>query len=268
MIGKKEISMSEEKRLENQKEDKKFGKRFAVILLCSALIGMVCGVVIALMRENSMASSLSEVLSQAGMMVAPYISLVYVIVMLPVLLFTCRKVRAKMEEWDGENEEEYKEMDTMLGNVLYALSIGTVVIYFFFAIGFRGLTERQFLTDICYLGGFIAAVAVIIIGQKMVINMVKELNPEKKGSVYDTKFVKKWEESCDEAERLLIYKSAYKTYTKMNTLFVGLWLFCILANEVFSFGFMPVTMVSLIWLCQICLYTYHSRYYEKHPEEV
>ncbi len=264
----KKISMSEEKRLENQKEDKKFGKRFAVIILCSALVGMMCGVVIALMRESSMASGLAEALSRMGMMVAPYISLVYVIVMLPVLLFTCRKVRTKMEAWDGENEEEYKEMDTMLGNVLSALNIGTVIVYFFFAIGFHALAEGSLLSDICHVGGFIGAIALVTIGQKMIINMVKELNPEKRGSVYDTKFVKKWEESCDEAERLLIYKSAYKTYVKMNTLFVGLWLFCIFANEVFSFGFMPVTMVSLIWLCQICLYTYHSRYYEKHPEEV
>lgn len=40
--------------------------------------------------------------------------------------------------------------------------------------------------------------------------------PEKKTSVYDLKFQKKWMDSCDEAEKILIGKCAYKAFGKTN----------------------------------------------------
>lgn len=259
--------MNEEKRLENQKEDKKFGKKFAVVLTCSALIGMVCGIAMAMMKESDMTLTFVEAVRKLMGMTAPYVSLIFVIVMVPVLAVIRKKVKDNMASWDGENEQEYEKMDAMLGSVLYVFNISIIIIYFFFAIGFERLWERSRFEEICYLGGFIAAVVLHMEGQKMIVNMIKELNPEKRGSIYDLKFAYKWEESCDEAERSLIYKSAYKTYTKMNTFFVGMWLFCVLGNEVFAFGLVPVTMVSLLWLVQVCLYTYYSKYYTKHPEK-
>ena len=69
--------------------------------------------------------------------------------------------------------------------------------------------------------------------------LTKELNPEKKGSVYDVKFVDKWEDSCDEAEKILIYKCAYKTYNKMSGLYIGLWIFCVFGNAIFDFDSDP-----------------------------
>ncbi|MGL6219074.1 MAG: DUF3169 family protein [Lacrimispora sphenoides] len=65
---------------------------------------------------------------------------------------------------------------------------------------------------IYWLTGFIAAVICTIVTQQKIINFEKEINPEKRGSVFNQKFSKKWEKSCDEAERLSIYKSTYTSY--------------------------------------------------------
>jgi len=261
--------MKEEIRLENKKEDKKFLGKFLIILACSFLVGIAAGFGMAFLED---ATELPAIISQwthdALMMIAPYVSLVFVVVMGIALFVTHKKASAMAKAWDGEDEAEYEKIDNMLSNVLYALGIGTVIVYFFFAVGFEEIVERSVFADFCYFFGFIASLVVIIAGQSAIVKLTKELNPEKKGSVYDTKFIDKWEDSCDEAEKILIYKSAYKTYTKMSGLFVGLWIFCVFGNSIFQFGLMPVTMVSLTWLCQVGFYTYYSKYYSKHPEKI
>ena len=93
--------------------------------------------------------------------------------------------------------------------------------------------------------------------QKLV-NLTKEINPEKKGSIYDVKFQKKWEASCDEAELFAIYKSAYRSYCITQRLCIILWLFCIIGGFVWGFGAVPVLLVSIIWGTMITSYCYYA----------
>ena len=98
----------------------------------------------------------------------------------------------------------------------------------------------------------------ILLAQRKIIDFLKEMNPEKKGSIYDVKFSKKWEESCDEAEKLAIYKCGYKAYNSVNTACIVLWLFCFIGSSIWNFGIMPVAMVSIIWFVLITSYTLES----------
>ena len=260
--------MNEAVKVENKKEDKKFFGKFLLIMIGAFLVGIAFGVGMAFMEKMNLADLISNTVYNFMISIAPFVSVVFVLVMGTVLLVTYNIAKKRIAAWDGENEEDYQKIDGLLGNVLYALNIGTIVTYFFFAIGFEDVAERSRLVDACYILGFIFALALIIGGQQIMINLTKEMNPEKKGSVYDMKFIDKWEESCDEAEKILIYKSAYKTYIKMSLLFVALWIFCVFGNLVFAWGLMPVTMVSIIWLCQVCIYTHYSKYYSKHPDKI
>lgn len=260
--------MNEAVRVENKKEDKKFFGKFLIILACSFVVGIAAGIGMAFMKQEDLASVISDLVYNFAVTIAPYVSVVYVLIMGTVLLFSYSSAKKRIAAWDGEDEDEYQKIDNSLGNVLYALNIGLVVTYFFFAIGFEDIAGRSGLADACYILGFIAALALIIFGQNLIVNLTKEMNPEKKGSVYDTKFLDKWEDSCDEAEKILIYKSAYKTYTMMSHMFIGLWVFCVFGSHVFGWGPMPVTMVSILWLCQVCFYTHYSKYYSKHPEKI
>lgn len=261
--------MNEKIRLENRKEDKKFLFKFLLILAISFVVGIGLGVLIAFSKDaKEIPQLISDTVNNALFSIAPYVSVVFCIVTGVTLLVLKKKASAMIKAWDGEDEEEYEKIDNTLGNVLNAMNIGTVIVYFFFAVGFEGIPDRSGFADACYLFGFIFSLVIIILGQQMIIGMTKEVNPEKKGSIYDTKFLDKWENSCDEAEKILIYKSAYKTYTKMSGLFVALWVFCIFGNGIFKFGLMPVTLLSLLWLCNVCIYTYYSKYYSKHPEKI
>ena len=54
------------------------------------------------------------------------------------------------------------------------------------------------------LGAFLFILTGSTIFQQKLVDTTKRLNPEKHGSVYDTKFHEKWLASCDEAERAVI----------------------------------------------------------------
>jgi len=261
--------MNEKIRMESKKEDKKHLGKFFLLLIGGFVLGIVMGFVMAFAEDvESLPETISGGVYNFAQAVAPYFGVVFCAIMVIVLLVVKSKVAKMIKAWDGEDEDEYKRIDCILGNALTALNVGTIVEYFFFAVGFEGIVGRSGFADACYFFGFIATLVVVMVGQQIIINMTKQVNPEKKGSIYDMKFIDKWEDSCDEAEKILIYKSAYSTYTKMSGLFVGLWVFCIFGNGFFNFGLMPVTLVSLIWLCNVCIYTYYSKYYEKHPDKI
>ena len=107
-------------------------------------------------------------------------------------------------------------------------------------------------------GVFVAGLIILTIEQQKLVNLTKEINPEKKGSIYDVKFQKKWEASCDEAELFAIYKSAYRSYCITQRLCIILWLFCIIGGFVWGFGAVPVLLVSIIWGTMITSYCYYA----------
>lgn len=83
------------------------------------------------------------------------------------------------------------------------------------------------------------------------------------GSIYDTNFSKKWVDSCDEAIKLGIFKSAYKAYTCVSTTCIILWIFCVIGYDLWNFGVMPMVIVTIIWLVQTISYSIESIKYNK-----
>lgn len=261
--------MNEKIRMENKKEDKKHLGKFFLMLAGGFLVGIVMGGLIAFAEDvQSLPTAISQTVYNLVTVVSPYVGVAYCVIMAIMLMIVKSKATKMIKAWDGEDDDAYQKIDDILGNALTALNIGTIIVYFFFAVGFEGIPQQGVFADACYFFGFIVSLVVVVLGQQIIIGMTKEVNPEKKGSIYDKNFVDKWEDSCDEAEKILIYKSAYKTYTKMSGLFVGLWVFCIFGNGIFHFGLMPVTLVSFLWMCNVCIYTYYTKYYTKHPEKI
>lgn len=99
---------------------------------------------------------------------------------------------------------------------------------------------------------------VTVTAQNRIVNFTKEINPEKKGSVYDLKFQKTWIASCDEAEQLQIYRAAFRAYTAMNYAALGMFLVCFIGMLSWNFGLLPITMVLFVWLTGVIIYGVES----------
>ncbi|MEY8355967.1 DUF3169 family protein [Lachnospiraceae bacterium 54-53] len=259
--------MNSEKIRKNKSEDRRALYRFALIMVASLFTGLVIGVISNRIDEDTsvrIAGGLMEFLKR----IFPVANLVMTVALIAPVIYLYRKCRRLYQAWDGESEEEIIRIETGLSYALWFTSILLILSFFFFALGayfnvhaFDSLKR----SDTAYwFGGFLAAVVSTIAAQQKIVNFEKEINPEKQGSIFDQKFAKKWEKSCDEAERLGIYKSAYASYRAVTVTCLVLWLFCVIGTNLWNFGLMPVTVISIIWLVQVSSYCIKSISQSKH----
>ena len=76
---------------------------------------------------------------------------------------------------------------------------------------------------------------------------LKRQAEEKQVSVYDSKFQKKWYDTCDEAERSQIGQASYQAFQAANRACIALWLVLLLLSYVLPIGLLPMAAVLLIW---------------------
>ena len=80
------------------------------------------------------------------------------------------------------------------------------------------------------------------------MKQVQKAYPEKKGDPSSGKFRQQWLDSCDEAEKEVIYRSAYKSYLCTNKTIPALLLITMLGHLFFNTGIMAIVTVAFIWL--------------------
>ena len=94
------------------------------------------------------------------------------------------------------------------------------------------------------------------------------MNPEKHGSVYDSKFQKKWLESCDESERRQIGEASYRAYMVTTRLCLGLWLVLVVLSMVVEMSLLPVFILLVVWGTMQVTYALESIRLGKHSKSV
>ena len=90
--------------------------------------------------------------------------------------------------------------------------------------------------------------------QARYVKCVQRVYPEKKGDPASRKFQKEWLESCDEAERAVIYQSAYKSYMTANKTIPLLLVVAMLCHLFFDTGIMAVVLLAAVWIIVMLSY--------------
>lgn len=91
--------------------------------------------------------------------------------------------------------------------------------------------------------------------QMRYVKTIQIAHPYMKGDPSERNFQKKWLESCDEAEREMIYQSSYKAYMTLNKCIPVLLVVTMLSHLFFQTGIMAVLAVAAIWLLVSLTYT-------------
>lgn len=244
-------------------EDKKAFGRFAAYMAAALIIGVLLGVGMGFAKLNGMDMTGHTVLN-AIFFALPYgipVVTLFILVVVAVIYHRSKKV---FLAWNGEDEECMDAVEKQLSCALWLSSINMIWNFCLFGMGFcldnaeSMEVHYELETSMLLIGVFVAGLIILTIEQQKLVNLTKEINPEKKGSIYDAKFQKKWEASCDEAELFAIYKSAYRSYCITQRLCIILWLFCIIGGFVWGFGAVPVLLVSIIWGTMITSYCYYA----------
>ena len=151
------------------------------------------------------------------------------------------------------NEIKEANRKAMPGFLLLALVGASALISATYSGGFA-MIEKHLNMYVLAIVTFLVILAEGVIIQQKVVDITKIMYPEKTASVYDLKFQKKWVDSCDEAEKIMIGRCAFEAFKVTNSVCGALSIILAISALMFDIGFLPSFVVCLIWLVNQCVY--------------
>lgn len=228
-------------------ENRKALPKFALTMLGSLLLGGLLGFAVGVGRFFVAADNLIPWINGALSAATPWGIPVTSVLTLGPAFFLYRSAAKKFAAWGGGDEDETSEsIEASLSWVLL-LSAVQLLINFFFMAAFCVYYMDADIDALALVGVFVVSDALVIFAQQKTVDLERKMNPEKHGSVYDTKFQKKWLESCDESERRQIGQACYKAYMVATRFCLGLWLVLVILSMVFEMSILPVFVLLLVW---------------------
>ncbi len=263
--GQKKANTGQEKdKNQNQKEKQKKGNistylKYALILGGCMLFGAVLGVGAVFGRESLLL--LPELLDPVQKLIQDLLlpgMLLLLILIVGTGEICFRKIKElRLQSMEAEDEEgdrlEYEtERITARGGSLMAFGefLSTLLLTFSYSSSYL-LAEVKEGSAVILLSGFAAYILIQIYHGCWGIRIVKleqKYNPEKKGDPVSLKFTEQWVESCDEAEKTMIYQSAYSVYLTLSRLIPLLVVMTMLAHLVWNTGIMAVLVTAVLQL--------------------
>ena len=242
--------------------------KFLLVLAVCAVVGGAAGYGAAKYGLDQMAGAIKNVGMVFGTHIAPWLMAAIAVAVPATCIPLYRSAKKLLAAWDGEDEDISDAIDRKLSTAIWFSSASLVLSYFLIAASYSGgfamFDSRESTTVLCVA---IAALIVIMIEtvlvQQKCVDAARQTNPEKKASVYDMHFQKKWMDDCDEAEKITIGKCAYRAYIATNTVCTILAIVLALCALVFDIGFLPSLAVCLIWLVNLSVYCKEAIRYSK-----
>lgn len=228
-----------------KKDNRKAFPKYLLILFVSAIFGGVLGFAAGWVGHDNISEVIATAVTNGLTAAAPWALLGTSVVSLTAILWLYRGAKGLFTGWDGEDEAVMDRAEEKLNWALMLTAFQFVLDMFFFAAAQSG-RGMSALWSVLF---FIVSIFLLVFAQQKIVDLTRQMNPEKKGSVYDTKFRKKWFESCDEAEQKQIGQAAYKAYTVVSTVCPILWAALLLLSYAFRIELlMPTFIVCFIWL--------------------
>lgn len=167
-----------------------------------------------------------------------------------------RIATAEDEEADLVSYQEEK-----YGAVLQCVNVvSQVLCIFILANGYQmGYIESSNKNAINFLIACVLFIACFFyngIVQARYIKLLQTVHPEKRGDVSSRKFHQQWLESCDEAEKEVIYQSSYKTYIFMSKAIGLLLIVTMVSHLFFKTGIMAILVVGVMYLILVVKYSF------------
>ena len=226
-----------------KKENKKALPKLLITVLISMVLGGIIGFFSGAANESGLSDAVLSIVNKGLYTICPWgIPAVGFILLLPAYVIY-RKAKKLYSGWDGEDEILPDQVDNLLNWCILLTTIFMLINFFFMSVCMVCRSESILLVTV----ELIAATALIVVLQQRIMDLTRKMNPEKRGSIYDRNFQKKWIESCDEAERRQIGEAAYKAYLTTNAACIFLWVVLFFVHIIFNTGLLSTFVVLLLW---------------------
>ena len=140
-----------------------------------------------------------------------------------------------------------------------AISADIILQFLLFGLAADGSNPGLLLS----VGLFLGFCVVILFLEAALVSQIQKADPMKKGDIGSLRFHRDWLESCDEAERLGIYKASYKSFQVMNSLCPVMEAAALLGKIMFDTGNFPIILVTVLWAVQTGVYCFYSAQYDR-----
>ena len=279
-MNRENVNELTEKQQENKKEDKKAIKKFIIILIAAFCAGIGVGIGSAFVGDILENASIRDAILQVMRILAVYGGYGFTTALLAACIVLYKKSRREYSLWDEEDEDVLQRIETRISYGLWFSGLTMFGAYFFFTVGVWAVDIANVKCAIkedpagfgisigIVFGHMVYALLASLISQQKLVNLAKEISPEKKGSIYDTKFQDKWLANCDEAERFTVYKCSFKTFKVMQLTGMILWIVCLIGQTIFGTGVFATIIVTVFLIIQTSVFSVQGIYFAKHPSEV
>lgn len=209
-----------------KEEDKKVFGKFILYIVFMFLAGCIAGAIIGVCHKKGI--SIQPVGDEFYNMLAyvvPAAALLFNVIVFCVLHRMYAGAKRLYRDCGCEDEEQTEKIEQVecrINRCQFITEISLILNLFLLAAEEHViLTKRELLTipanhwrwlTCIIIAGFVLGMTVGMVYKKNVVNLYKQMNPEKQGSIYDRHFAAKWEDSCDEREKFLLYKAGYKAF--------------------------------------------------------
>lgn len=235
------------------KNRKSFIKLLLLVIL-GAIIG-ITGNIILRFSEAGIQNFFAEMgvaLKHTGLIIESLLFLVVAVVLISIYIYV-RKLWKQEEASDddmadvcGEKFEHWAQIGLTIANT----AVGVLLIFACVAfpdvmVNFSDKDAIRFvlLSLVMLLGCIFTAVMEILI-----YHLMQKRDPKKKGDPSSFSFDKKWLESCDETEKLVIYQAGYKAFNSMQVLMIVGIILSIFGKMQFGTGNFPLILLGCMWV--------------------
>lgn len=238
---------------------------YAVILLLFTGGGAIAGAIAGAMGDyisGGVAAAGDVILRGVGknMILLMTLDVVIAVILGEVSLSRMKKLAVLLEEAEDEEADllEYKiEKAGSVGIIgtQAAIVAGIILVALWYSDFSRNPGNKEsvvlagavLLIAGCFYQGF---------WQIRYVKLIQKMEPTKKGDPTSIKFQKQWLESCDEAEKTLIYQSSYRTYCFMSVLMPFLIVVAMLGHLLYDTGLLAIFVVGFLWIAMVSAYCY------------
>ena len=229
-----------------KRDNRKALPKYLLILFVAAIFGGVLGFAAGWMGHDSLSEAVAAAVSGFLALVAPWAIPITSAVSLAVILWMYRGAKGLFTGWDGEDDAVMDRAEEKLNWALLLATAQMILDMFFFAVAETYSGPAGGLVSVLT---FLVSVFLLVFAQQKAVDLTRKMNPEKRGSVYDVHFKKKWFQSCDAAEQKQIGQAAYKAFNVVNTACPIAWMVLLLLSFAFNLSILlPAFLVCLLWL--------------------
>ena len=245
--------------------EKKIKVSFIIKIIIGLVIGGIAGYISAYTLDHNqdtlthLGKLLTGSTSFMQYSVFPALYLLFTVFFVAYITYHTRKMKMQIQAWDREDDAYINQIDLKLSKALTSSSSMIIISSILFAITTYNLLRIDNKKNLIGVGivlslyffNFIYAG----IQQNRIVKLNREYSPEKKGCVYDSKFSDVYFDSCDEAERYMIYECTYKTFRFMNNFISGLFFVVCFLGMFAPIGIQCSLVVGSIWLVMNLYYS-------------